>query len=278
MRCSRAACGSATCWNDGKQELAALWPQHHGRDPGRRRHRLQQPDRLHQRAAPLLRRVQSRSSEAGPDEMPELPEVRNDAPGHRAPGSSAGGSRASRCARVAAALARAARPPGEARGQAHPRGRPARQVPAHRHRGRHAHLASRDVGEPQDPRRRGACARARSRGSRARFGTMPAVQRPAPLRLPPVHDRRSRTPQAARGPRGRAALRRFQRRCRSGAARARAAHVHQGLHHGFARRRRRRQHLCERGALSRGHPAGPCSRGASAARAWRRSSNQFARC
>ena len=102
-----------------------------------------------------------------------------------------------------------------------------------------------------DPR-----ARARSRGSRARFGPLPAVQRPAPLRLPPLHDRRSRAPQAARGPRGRAALGRIHRG-RALEPRARAARVHQGLHHGFAHRRRRRQHLCERGALSRGDPPGP---------------------
>ena len=147
-------------------------------------------------------------------------------------------------------------PPGEARRPAHPRGRPAREVPAHRDRGGNAHLAPRDVGEPSHPRRRHPRARARSRGSRARFGPLPPVQRPAPLRLPPLHDRRSRAPQAARGPRGRAALRRFHGRCAL-EPRARAARVHQGLHHGFAHRRRRRQHLCERGALSRGDPPGP---------------------
>ena len=45
-------------WGNGKYEAAAFVPQHHRRDPRRRRHRLQQPDRLHQRAAHVGRAVQ----------------------------------------------------------------------------------------------------------------------------------------------------------------------------------------------------------------------------
>ena len=205
--------------------------------------------------------------------MPELPEVettrRASSPwlvGRRIEASryASGG-----CAGACRAASR------EARGK-HPRGRPARQVPAHRHRGRHAHLASRDVGSLRilDA---AAPARARSRGSRARFGTMPAVQRPAPLRLPPVHDRRSRTPQAARGPAVEPLSDEFSGGCAL-EPRARGRRASSGPS-SWIRASSPASATSMRARRSFARASGRALQpGASAALMWRRSSNQFARC
>ena len=79
---------------------------------------------------------------------------------------------------------------GEARGRAHPRRRPAREVPAGRNRRRHADPASRHVGKPSHPRRGGSrrsctttsisCStRGAACGSTTRAGSAASCSRPA---------------------------------------------------------------------------------------------------
>ena len=112
----------------------------------------------------------------------------------------------------------------------------------------------------------------------ARIGSLPALQRPAPLRQPALVGGR---PCAiircwrALGPEPltSALRRRLPRAPRTG-----PPGCGQAVPHGSARRRRRRQHLCERGAVSRGRA--PEARGGPgrAARGSPRSSRRSARC